>query len=257
MLGAIALLSGVALLGQFVRGMTGAGSAIVFNAMFVILFSFGWTAGLTLHEGLYWMAIANAFGALVMGGSLRHSLHLDRLTALFLLGMLPSSAVFAFALTRMEGSDLALLLAVVVTASGIYLAAKPRPAPADPARLRKVAFPVGLASGVIGGLYGMGGPISFLLFSAADPHDTSLFRARLTMVTLGSNFLRLAVLASQGVYTTERVVMAGATLPAVLLGIFVGMWTHRFVKPGPFRAVLGTLIAIAGIVALVQWLWLD
>lgn len=245
-------LSIIALLAFFVRGATGSASAMVFNAVFVSAYALGWTGSLTLRDGLYWIAMANGVAAVMMLTTLARSLRLETVTVRYILGMLPVNVAFTVLLTRVEsGSVLAIGLAAVVTLSGLYMVARPRLRPAKMTTINRLAFPVGMTAGVLGGLYGMAGPVAIQLFSrAAD--DPSLFRMRLTIVASSTTLVRLVTLGSQGELTPERLVTAAWTIPAVGIGIAVGMRVHRYLKPGPFRLALGLLIAMSGVLALIQ-----
>jgi uncharacterized membrane protein YfcA len=251
---AVAVLSSLALLTYFVRGAVGAANSIVFNAAFVTIFALGLTGPLTLRDGLYYVALANAFAAVVMLITLSRSLKLEKLTVRYLAGSVPVNILFATLLTRWgDTGALAVFLALAVTLSGLYMALRPKLPPAPMETLERLAFPMGLMSGVLTGLYGMGGPIGLLLFNRSTD-DPSLFRLRLTIVTGTSSLVRVVVLASQGAFPAERLVTAAWTIPAVAAGVALGMWVHRFLRPEPFRVMLGALIAASGMLALYQQL---
>lgn len=246
------VLSALALLAFFVRGATGGASAMVFNATFVTVYTLGWTGPLTLRDGLYWIALANGVAAVMMLVSLARTLRLETVTVRYIIGMVPVNIAFTLLLTRAEStSALAVGLAVLLTLSGLYMLVRPRIKLAKMSTINRVALPVGMTAGVLGGLYGMAGPVAMQLFTrAAD--DPSLFRMRVTVVASTTTFVRLATLASQGELDAGRLTMAAWTIPAVGLGIAAGMFVHRFLKPAPFRVLLGALIALSGMVALVQ-----
>ena len=249
---AVVVLSGIALLSFFVRGATGAASAIVFNAAFVTLHALGLTGPLSVRDGLYWLALANGVAGLIMLASLARSIELEPITIRYLAGSVPVNAAFSVLLTRLDdGSVLSVALAVVVMFSGLYMAARPKLPPARTETLNRFALPVGMLAGVIGGLFGMSGPVSLLLFSRATG-DPTRFRMRMTIVTAVSGLVRLITLALQDVYTVDRVVTTAWTLPALGVGLVLGFRVHRFIRPGPFRLVLGSLVALSGGVTLLQ-----
>ena len=252
MIDAVLVLSVIALVSFFVRGATGAASAIVFNAMFITLHALGLAGPLTIQDGLYWLALANATAGVLMLGSLAKSLELEPLTVLYLAGSIPTNVAFSVFLTRLDNDTaLSIGLAVVVLLSGAYMAARPKLPPAEMRTVNRLALPVGLLAGVMGGLFGMSGPIGLLLFSRATD-DPTLFRMRLTIITATAGLVRLVALSTQDVYTAERLVTAAWTLPAVAIGLALGFRVHRFIRPAPFRFALGTLVAFSGGVTLLN-----
>ena len=251
MTAAIIVLSALALVTFLVRGAVGAGSSIVFNAAFLMVFALGMTAELELRDGLYWLALANAVSAVVMLATLRRTLVLEPITVRYLVGTVPTTILFSILLTRVEGGWLAIVLAIVIILAGTNMILRRKLAPAPIATLERWAPVFGVGAGVLAGLYGMGGPIGLLLFNRAEGDPTD-FRMRLTIVTSIISFVRFGSIASQGVFDTERLLVATGTLPAVGIGLALGMWAHRFIKPAPFKLALGLLVTLSGLLTLVQ-----
>lgn len=249
MVQSVILLSAIAFFAFFTRGATGAAGAIVFNALFLAATVLGWTGDLTLHDGLYWMALTNAGASLMMAVKIRPRFREEPISLLYLAGTVPVSAVFSIVLTRVDSRQLVLPMAIVVILAGVFIVARPRLEPASDRTLKRLALPTGLAAGVIAGLFGMGGPIGLLLF-ARSTNDPTVFRDRLTIVTSTQALARVVVLALAGVFTAERLGMAALTVPATALGLATGMYVHRFVRSAPMKMVLGGLVVLAGVVAL-------
>lgn len=241
----------LALVAYFVRGITGAASAIVFNAIFLVLVALDLVAGLTVRDGIYWIALANALASVFMGGALARSWRPERFVLLLMAGSLPMNVIFTLLLPEIDTGGLTAAMAAVIMLTGIFLATRGERAPLSERTLNRLAVPIGITAGILGGLFGMAGPALFLLLSSAGS-DPTLFRARVTLINSTSSILRLGVLATQGVYTADRLGAFALSAPAVLVGIAVGMYAHRFVRPGPFRIVLGALVSLAGALALVQ-----
>lgn len=243
----------IALAAYFVRGITGAASAIVFNAIFLVLLALDLVAGLTVIDGIYWVALANALASVLMAGALARSWRPERFVLLLMAGSLPMNVVFTLLLPSIDTGGLMAAMAVVIMLTGIFLATRGARAPLSERTLNRLALPIGATAGVLGGLFGMAGPAVFLLLSSAGG-DPTQFRARVTLINTSSSLLRLGVLATQGVYGADRLGAFALSAPAVLIGIAAGMYAHRFVRPGPFRVALGVLVSLAGALALVQTL---
>lgn len=250
---AVVLLALLAAGAFFVRGLTGAASAIVFNALFAALLAFGATAGLTLLDGLYWIALADFVATLVLLVALRTQLRVERFVLLFLAGSVPVNILATLALPRVDVALLTVGLGAVLVGAGAYLAFSPRVRPVPVATLERVALPLGATAGILGGLYGMSGPIAVLFLSHAEG-DPSRFRARVTVLALAWGIARVSTLTLSGAYTPERLEVAALSLPFLLAGLAAGFWAHRFVRPRPFRLGLGLIVMLAGAVALVRTL---
>lgn len=248
----IVLICSFAFVAYLVKGVVGAASAIVFNALLLVALALGYSGELTLADGLYWLAIADMFSSTVMLGALRREVRLEPLTSRLLLGMIPTVAVFAMLLTRIDVLWLSLMLSLAVIGAGVWLAGRARDIPADPEKVTRLAFPTGLLAGVLGGLFGMAGPVFFLLLHGASS-DPSLFRRRAVLVTVVTNPVRLIALVAFGAIEVRHLEWFGWSVPAMVIAMLLGGWLHRYVKPRPFRVVLGLLVAAAGIGGLLRY----
>lgn len=248
----IALLCCIVLFAHAVKGLTGGGSAIVFNACLLVAFMVGITGALELKDGLYFMAGADLVVSLAMALLLWRELKPDKLTLLYIGGFVPVAAVFTMLLPGLKLEYLTLLLAVAVTGAGLWLALRAEQPPAPRTMMLKLAAPLGAIAGVFGGLFGMAGPVTFLLFTMANS-DPGVIRRRIVLFAVVANIARVCVLAHEGVYTTTRLEWVAWALPFMLVGMGAGMWLHRKVKPRPFRVTLGVLVALAGLAAVAHF----
>lgn len=247
----VALVMAVGLIAFFVRGLTGAASAIVANACFLIVIGTVHATALTLLEALYWVALVDVIATWAMAWAVRDRLGLGPLGWRFLIGTVPLSVAFTLVLPRVNVTALGVGLGLAVAAAGIYLFARREAPVPHHSRLQPWAVGAGAAAGVLTGLYGMGGPVSVLFFSRAEA-DPTQFRALVTSIFVVTDTLRFGVLALDGAYDPRLIVLVVASLPAVALGLFVGFRAHDRLSPGRFRMLLGGLVALAGIVGLLR-----
>jgi uncharacterized membrane protein YfcA len=248
----VVVLSLLALGSFFVRGLTGAASAIVFNAALAVLVAVGLSGGLSMRTGLYWMALANAIATVVLLAALARSIRFDRLTVLLLVGVVPTTVVFSYLLPSVELRGLQLLLGMGVVLGGIQLLRDDIGISMQPGRTALIAaLPIGAAAGLLGGLFGMAGPVLLLTLGrwTADP---AAFRVRFTTVTAAANVVRVPVLVAAGAYATDDVRLLLLSLPALGAGLALGFWAHRYVSARTFRALLGALVAAAGLLTVTQ-----
>lgn len=241
------------LFAYFVKGATGAASAIVFNAGLLSALALGLAGGLTLLDGLYWIAVADVIASGGLALMLRKHLKLEKLTVLMLVGMVPVTVVFTLLLPQLNLRWLSLVLALAVFGGGVYLAMRRDLPPASPSAVNLLAVPTGAIAGVLGGLFGMGGPVVFILLSRASS-DPSEFRGRTIVITNVAGITRLLALAATGVYTVQHMKWLGFALPVIFLALLGGMWAHHRIKPKPFRIALGALVALAGVGGLLRFM---
>lgn len=236
----------------FTKGVTGAASAIVFNAGLLTALALGLSGGLSLRDGLYWIAIADVFASAILGVMLWRQIRLEKFTLLLITGMVPVTVIFALLLPRLELRWLSLVLALAVVGAGIYLALRPDHPPANPRSVNRWALPTGALAGVLSGLFGMGGPVVFILLSRASD-DPTLFRQRTLVTTNVAGIARLLALSTTGALTTAHLEWFGWASPVIVGATILGIWAHKHLKPRPFRIVLGGLVTLAGIGGLLRF----
>lgn len=232
----------------FVKGIVGAASAIVFNSALLLAIAFGLNDEVSLRDGLYWVGLADFATSVVLAWLLRRDLRFERQTSLLLAGMLPVSALSSLLLERIELGWLMAALAVAITASGVWLIYSRNHELWRERTLNTFAFPCGLVSGVLSGLFSMAGPV-VILFLAAGSKEPRVLRARLVLISLCATATRLIALVLEGAYTRQRLEYFVISVPTVLAGLVAGHACSRFVKPVQFRVILGVLVAVAGVAA--------
>jgi len=119
---------------------------------------------------------------------------------------------------------------------GFHLAQTPA-APASTA--------TGVASGVLNGAFGIGGP-PVVLFYFSTPGAAAIGRASIIFFFLFTDLLGIGYFATQGIVTTQSFVQAAVWLPALLVGVWLGAHGFRRLNEQVFRRwVLVILIALA------------
>lgn len=240
------IFSTIATVAFFVRGLTGAASTIVFNALFVTALASGVGHGLSLKDGLYWMAVTNVVVSLAMGLWLARTWQLELPLVVYIGLSTPVNLIFSMLLPSVNGLWLRAGLGLALTAAGLNMLRPSATVALGTHRLVQLAIPAALVAGALDGLFGMGGPINIIILSAAGGTPT-LFRSRVSQVALVDSTVHFLALASQSVYSAGRLSLFLSTLPVVLIALTCGFWSHRFVKPTPFRLLLGFLVVLAGL----------
>jgi uncharacterized membrane protein YfcA len=249
----ILLIAAAGFVAYVVRGITGGASAIVFNATFGLALAFGLAGGMELLDGLYWVALADLVATLVLLVTLRAELVLEPFLVRYLLASVPVSVAATLALPHLDLTLLGAGLGLSLVAAGLYLLLRRDLGHWDEPTLVRRAFPAGLVTGVLGGLYGMGGPVSIVFLSHAGP-DPRRFRTRVTILSSVWGSTRVATLLLSGAMAGTDLARFAITLPVVLAGLAVGFRLHDRVSPTQFRSILGAVVCLAGAALVVRTL---
>lgn len=249
------LLAATGFVAYVVRGITGAASAIVFNALFGLELALGLVGGLTLLDGLYWIAMGDLLGSLVLLVVLRREIRMEPYVLRLLASSVPVAIVLALLLPHLDLQFLALGLGLALLGSGVYLGARRGLGIWDEATLRRRAVPVGLAAGVLSGLYGMAGPVAVVYLAHAGSNP-SVFRARTTLISSVWSVVRVSTLVLSGALGMDSLLRFGVTVPVILGGLGIGMWLHPRFDARTFRVALGLIVSVAGVVLIIDTVWL-
>lgn len=213
------------LLAYVVKGVAGFGNTLVLNGLFSLTVS----NRLTSPADLLISFPANLY--LVW----RERASLDVRVAAPLAAMLVAGLIPGIWLLKV-GSDWVLktLLGVVIMGLAVEMGTRKEggtPAPITRGR-RLGLLAVGLVSGVLAGLFGIGALLAAYVSRTTD--NQSAFRANLCMVFLVDNIVRIPAYAATGILTAQALQFALFLAPAAALGLMV---SARWGKRLPQRAV--------------------
>jgi len=174
-----------------------------------------------------------------------------------LLGLLPTMAVGMWLGTQMlAGGDVGLLkqaLGVVVATAGTWFLlrdgrSEPNP---EPSRARNlIAIPFGLGAGLLGGLYGTGGPPVIVLLKSYGL-DKSAFRATLLWIFFTMSLLRGGTYLHAGLLTLDELHAALWLLPFSVAGTLLGMVAHGRLSERLFGRAVSLLLVLLGALLLI------
>jgi uncharacterized protein len=103
----------------------------------------------------------------------------------------------------------------------------------------------GIASGVLNGAFGTGGP-PVVLFYFSTPGAAAIGRASVIAFFLFTDALGIAYFAWQGIVNTHTFIQFALWMPGLLVGLWLGAHGFRHMNPEAFRTwVLVILIALA------------
>jgi len=113
-----------------------------------------------------------------------------------------------------------------------------------------VVAPVGLASGLLTGLFGTGGPPLVLYYQLAGI-EKAAFRGNLMAIFLLMTIIRVPSYAGMGLITTERLWSSLMVLPAVIAGAWLGNSLHLRIEETTFRKLVAGALVVLGALLLV------
>lgn len=111
------------------------------------------------------------------------------------------------------------------------------------------APPTGLVSGLLGGLFGIGGPPVIIYYQLSGV-DKTVFRASLMAIFLFIAVIRVPSYIVGGLITEPRLWSALAVAPAVLLGAFAGSHIHIHLSESRFRRIVSAGLVLIGVLLL-------
>lgn len=233
----IALASGLVFLAAIVRGYAGFGFSLLAITALSLLF-----APAQVIPAIFLLEIAASLHLLP---SIWRDVHWRSLAGL-MMGALVGTPIGVHALANVPQAPMTLALALFVLAAtallwrGFSLNSMPN-APATLA--------IGAAAGLANGAFGIGGP-PVILFYFATPAGHAAGRASLIAYFLFTDVVGLAFLAREGLVTEDVGLLALASLPALVAGVWLGARSFRTADPARFRKiVLLVLMALALITA--------
>ena len=135
---------------------------------------------------------------------------------------------------------LVVISAAVMMLRGFRLARRPGPT---------ASTGIGAASGLLNGAFGVGGP-PVVLFYFSAPGAASIGRASIIFYFFCTDLLGVSYFATQGLLTAQNLVRLAFWLPALLVGVWLGMRIFKQASEQVFRVwVLRILIGLAALVA--------
>ena len=186
-------------------------------------------------------------------GTFLLTLHAWRHVRLGLVAPLAAGGIAGFPLGiyALKAMDPALLKvfvgAFVVLFSLALLAGWSRPL----RNVKGALFPVGLAGGFLGGSTSMGGP-PVILFLTNQNMPKDVFRGNIVCYFFTVNCFGIAMFLASGLLTWRVAQYAGAFVPTMLVGTYLGVRLSQRLPEARFRRLAMTATATMGAVLLVS-----
>ncbi len=109
-----------------------------------------------------------------------------------------------------------------------------------------LAIPAGSFGGLIGTLFGTGGPF-YVIYLQLQGVDKSTFRATIASIFLIDGGLRLSGFISAGFYSHNTLILMLTALPVMLAALYLGGHIHTSLSTDTFRRGIALLLIGSGI----------
>jgi uncharacterized membrane protein YfcA len=116
---------------------------------------------------------------------------------------------------------------------------------------RRWASLAGTFGGMIGTLFGTGGPLYVIYFQLRGL-PKSLFRSTIATLFLLDGGLRFSGYVISGFYTREMLIWIVVSFPIMALGLYIGGRIHTGISQRQFQRAIGVLLVISGIALLAK-----
>lgn len=116
---------------------------------------------------------------------------------------------------------------------------------------RKWASLAGLLGGMIGTLFGTGGPLYVIYFQLRGL-SKSMFRSTIASLFLLDGGMRFFGYLLSGFFTRDIVLWIALSFPMMALGLYLGGHIHTGISQRQFQRAIGVLLIISGIALLTK-----
>lgn len=161
-----------------------------------------------------------------------------------LLGILIALYLFR----NVDASLLKKALAVFIIVYGLYSL---RPLLAKTGISRIWSAPAGLMGGLIGSLFGTGGPF-YVIYLRLRGLDKSQFRATVAGVFLLDGGMRLFSFVSAGFYTKTMLPWLLLALPVMVIALLIGGRIHTRLTQQAFERIISVMLIVSGVALLIK-----
>lgn len=109
----------------------------------------------------------------------------------------------------------------------------------------------GFFGGYIGTWFGTGGPF-YVIYFRIQQLDKSAFRASCAAVFLIDGLIRITGYTLSGFYTSELLLLCLASIPVMLVALYIGEHIHTSVSQQGFQRVIGVFLIFSGAALLLK-----
>lgn len=223
----------------FIRGITGFGSGLIAVPLLALF--------LPLQTVVPLVLVLDFSASLIMSRGARTQVKWDEITPLIpttLLGIITGATL----LVSLPREPLLTALAVFVTLFGLRYVLNIH---GDQRISRGWSVPAGLSGGLIGALFGTGGP-PYVIYLAHRIGDKSQLRASLSGLFMLDSSFRVVTFLATGLLGVHLLPLILITAPAMVLALYLGHRVHVGISNRQMLILIGTLLLISGVALFVK-----
>lgn len=221
-----------------VKGLSGFGSGLI--AIPLLAFMFPLTV------------VVPVLGLLSYSGTIMQSYHFRKQVVWAdMLPLIPFSllgiVIAIWLLVNVDANKLVMALGVFVLLYSLYsLLALPVHAGG-----RRWAVVAGSCGGMVGALFGTGGPF-YVVYLKMRQLDKAHFRATIAMIFLVDGGARMTGYALNGLFTAPLLWMIALLMPVLFLGMYVGHHLHIKIDQKRFNQIISMLLMVSGVMLIIK-----
>ncbi len=219
-----------------VKGLSGFGSGLIAIPLLAFMFPLSF--------------IVPVLGLLSYSGTVMQSIQLRKQVAWRdMLPLLPFSLLGIFIaiwlLINVDANNLVIALGVFIFLYSIY-SLSPLPVHAGG---RRWAIAAGSCGGVVGALFGTGGPF-YVAYLKMRQLEKGPFRATIAMIFLVDGGARIVGYALSGLYTVQTLWLTLLLLPVLFLGMYSGHHLHIRIAQKRFNQLISVILMLSALMLL-------
>lgn len=111
--------------------------------------------------------------------------------------------------------------------------------------------PAGLLGGLVGTLFGTGGPF-YVIYLQLRGLGKTPFRATVATIFMLDGMSRIVGYSVSGFYSSETLLLVGAGLPVMALAMYLGGHIHTTITPATFQRAIGLTLIGSGLALLLR-----
>jgi len=228
----------VIFIAYIIKGLSGFGSGLVAVPLLAFI--------------LPLIVIVPILGLLSYGGTVMQSISLrQQVVWPDLLPLIPFSlfgiVLALWLLVNLDARLLTLFLGGFVMFYALYLLIPTRLNTAG----RVWAIPAGGLGGMIGALFGTGGPF-YIIYLKLRQLDKTQFRATIAMIFLFDGGFRIIGYSLTGMYTSQVLLLVLLLMPVLFLGMYVGNHIHINIRQHQFNRIISILLFFSGLILMLK-----
>ncbi len=164
------------------------------------------------------------------------------LIACVILGSLPG----AFLLKNVSAGPIKVLFGAVVVLLGIDMLIQDRSSRQAREPSKQLQFIVGLISGLLCGLFGIGAPLAaYITRICPDSHS---FKGTCSAVFAAENCVRIITYILLGLLTPDILIRVLTLVPVMLCGLAAGMTAGNYLNESLIRKIIIVLLILSGLI---------